>query len=840
MLGRSITAVYYIESIRFGALIAAASWLLHSLLIIGWYDLDLYSALFPAGPDLQRRITSTLAFGLVGAAISHFNSRALRKSERNLVECDIQYRTVLQSTFDGVIMVDDQARIVDVNKSVATAFAHPAFALLMLGIDDLIQPIDDLATGGGMTISEILAQDPTWSHGTIRVVATAFDGREFPAELKAIPNHYGTDAKHTIFIREITQRVEAETALRRSEVKYRHLFEQAPAGVVQSTRSGKILAANPAALRLFGYDSEKELCTSVTTIDLYANPEQRDVLLEALNSAGDVRNFRIEIRRRDGSTRTALITLALVDDTGADEKIFQSSFLDVTDFEMVAEALNDSEQSFRALTENALDIVSVIDSDGVLHYCSPSCETETGFSPTELMGTSVFDRIHADDRDAVARAITDSFAKPGMPSSLIYRYQTRDGRYIHMESSGRAFQASNGSTQAVINTRDITERLRAQEQLRAGQKIQVLGQLTGGIAHDFNNLLTVIVGNLQLLQDSLTDAQSREQAEMALRASLRGADLTRRLLAFARRQPLEPKVLNISTLVRSIEPLLCRTLSQAVRIRTELDEDIWRTRVDPAQMESAILNLVINARDAMTDEGELRIRTSNVEIGTDRAPDETNVQAGPYVCVEVIDNGSGMPEGVLTNAIEPFFSTKKEGTGTGLGLSMVYGFVRQSGGFMRMESEPGQGTTVRLFLPRSYREEEEQWQHQPPPLEIPRGKETVLVVDDNDDVRASAASILLRLGYSVHEASNGPDALALLAAEPVDVLFTDIKMPAMSGVELATRAVHGYPSLRVLLTSGYSDRNTRKQDADNPRFEFLPKPFNKHQLANRIRSVLDN
>jgi len=410
-------------------------------------------------------------------------------------------------------------------------------------------------------------------------------------------------------------------------------------------------------------------------------------------------------------------------------------------------------------------------------------------------------------------------------------------------ADGRWFQAfdrrtSDGGTVSI--RLDITARKQAEEQLREAQKLQAIGQLTGGVAHDFNNLLAVVIGNLELIGDATADR--RDLAPMiaaAMRAADRGAAQTQRLLAFARRQPLRPQAIDLNALLRGMDDLLHRSLGAAVEIRSVLAPALWRTMADAGQVESAVLNLAINARDAMPDGGRLTIETQNRHIDQDCAAREPEMVPGDYVVLAVTDTGSGMAPDVAARAFEPFFTTKPLGQGTGLGLSMIYGFAKQSGGHVTICSEPGHGTTVRLYLPRAA-EAATAAGDAPGAGGAQRGHETVLAVEDDADVRQVATGLLEDLGYRVLLAEDGPQALAVLEAHPeVDLMFTDIVMPGgMSGIELAAEARRRRPGLKVLYCSGYAEMAVARAGGIDAELELIGKPYRKHELAAKLRRVL--
>jgi nitrogen-specific signal transduction histidine kinase/CheY-like chemotaxis protein len=386
---------------------------------------------------------------------------------------------------------------------------------------------------------------------------------------------------------------------------------------------------------------------------------------------------------------------------------------------------------------------------------------------------------------------------------------------------------------------DISERRMLQEQLRQSQRLDAIGQLTGGVAHDFNNLLTVILGNAETLAECLTDDQRlRMLADVTAKAAERAAELTSRLLAFARRQPLEPKATDINRQIAHMDSLLRRSLGEHVEIELVRGGGLWKAMVDPGQLENALLNLCINARDAMPQGGRLTIETANTLLDSEYVKQHAELSPGRYVMIAVSDTGTGMDKDTMQKAFEPFFTTKEVGKGSGLGLSMVYGFIKQSFGHIRIYSEPGEGTTIRLYLPRADRDEEVT--SATAASEPDRGSERILLVEDDDMVREHVHALLLQLGYHVVPACNGKEALELLDQKgPFDLLFTDVVMPGgISGRQLADMVRTRYPDMPVLYTSGYTENAIVHHGRLDTGVVLLQKPFRRHELAEKLRQVL--
>jgi PAS domain S-box-containing protein len=495
------------------------------------------------------------------------------------------------------------------------------------------------------------------------------------------------------------------------------------------------------------------------------------------------------------------------------------------------------------------ELMLVAGFDGSIDAVNPAWTEFLGWTPDELVGTSFIDLIHPDD---VERTLAEaSSLGEGRPTPRFEnRYRTKTGTYRWLSwtavpEAGRIF-ATGRDISAEKEQAAALERI--EDQLRQAQKMEAVGQLTGGVAHDFNNLLQIVVGNLELLNRNLpADAvRQRRNVDNAMSGARRAVTLTQRLLAFSRRQPLDPRPVAVNKLVAGMSELLSRALGETVAIETVLAGGLWRVEVDPNQLENAVLNLAVNARDAMPDGGKLTIETANTRLDESYVQQNLEVAPGQYVVICVSDTGEGMNKDVASRVFEPFFTTKEVGKGTGLGLSQVYGFVKQSGGHLKIYSEQGdsdsRGTTVKIYLPRYLGPGDEEVET--PEAEAPEGgpEETILVVEDDADVRAYTVEVLRELGYRVLEAEDAHAALRLLrdAAVPCDLLFTDVVLPGgMNGEELAQQAHTARPGLKVLFTTGYARNAIVHQGRLDPGVRLITKPFTYADLAARVRDVLD-
>ncbi|MDP2372169.1 ATP-binding protein [Reyranella sp.] len=427
----------------------------------------------------------------------------------------------------------------------------------------------------------------------------------------------------------------------------------------------------------------------------------------------------------------------------------------------------------------------------------------------------------------------------GAATPVARRHRRKDGTVIEVEVTTRAIEFE-GQPAALSLAVDVTERNRIEEQLRQSQKMEAVGQLTGGIAHDFNNLLTVIIANLEALEeDDRLGPAGKAHLESIGGAADRAAELTRQLLAFSRKQPLRAQVTALNELVAGTVKLLRRSLSARIEIDTVLAAGLWAVDVDRAQLETALVNLCLNARDAMPGGGKLMIETRNATLDEDYAARNSDVVAGDYAMLAVTDTGTGMPPEVLARIYDPFFTTKEVGKGTGLGLSMVYGFIMQSNGHMKVYSEPGRGTTFKLFLPRTAQASDRATPAEKPAM--PRGDERVLVVEDEPAVRATLVGQLASLGYDVAQAADGAAGLAAFEAapRPYDLLLTDVLMPGMDGKALAAIVAERWPATRIVFMSGYAESAVVHHGTIDAGVLLLSKPFRKSELARMIRQALD-
>lgn len=539
-------------------------------------------------------------------------------------------------------------------------------------------------------------------------------------------------------------------------------------------------------------------------------------------------------------------------------------------------------ERFRHLLEAAPDAFVVVDSQARIVIVNTQTEVLFGYTREELVGQPVEILVPDALRGRHVRHRDSFIAHPAtrpMGTGMDLAGRRKDGSLMPVEISLSPLETSDGMMVAAV-IRDITQRRLAQEALQRArdeledrvrdrtaeleqanialqgemadrhkaeqalyqaQKMEAVGQLTGGVAHDFNNLLTVVIGNLQILAHHVReDGPATELIQAAVKAAKRGAELNRTLLAFSRKQRLAPEAVDFNEMITGVAQMLRRTLGEQVHIALKPADELPQAMADPAQLETALLNLAVNARDAMPEGGTLTIETATMLFDAHSAELEGDVVPGRYVMLAVSDTGGGMPPEVVARAFEPFFTTKETGKGSGLGLAMVYGFVKQSGGHVKIYSEPGIGTTVKIFLPQTVAAVEEA-DAQPGQTSQPTGQETILLVEDEEDVRQLACRVLESLGYRILQAGEGPTALGILDDNPdISLLFTDVVLPAgMTGPEIARQAQARRPDLKVLFTSGYTGNAVQHLESVSGHVRLLSKPYNIDDLAQMVRSALD-
>jgi PAS domain S-box-containing protein len=612
------------------------------------------------------------------------------------------------------------------------------------------------------------------------------------------------------------------------------VVESANDAIITQSLNGTVTGWNRAAERLFGHTADEAVGQSIALIVPPHRRAEIDMTLDSVRRGDRIENFESVRMHKDGRSVDVSMTVSPLRSAAGDIIGASKIARDITESKRTQSALSREIEERQRIFETSQDLILVTDSTGDFVQVSPSVAGILGYRPEEMIGRSAVDFIHPDDLESTRQEMRA--ARRGQQvRSFEARYPHRDGHIVTLNWMG---SWSEPVRRHFFIGRDLTEKRAAEAQMRQVQKMDAIGQLTGGVAHDFNNILTVITGTIGILAEAVADQPEMVSiAKLIDDAAERGAQLTKHLLAFARKQPLQPVEIDINSLILEAAKLLHPTLGEQIQISPKLAEDAWPTLVDPNQLTTAVLNLALNARDAMPRGGKLVLETGNVHLDEDYASMNSEVTPGDHVMIAVSDTGTGIPAELLEKVFDPFFTTKDVGKGTGLGLSMVFGFVKQSGGHIKIYSEEGHGTTVKIYLPRSSGQGQTASNIQTGSVE--GGSETVLVVEDDALVRKYVLAQVASLGYTTLEAANAAEALKIIDSTHVDLLFTDVIMPGgMNGRQLVDEALKRQPSLKTLFTSGYTENAILHHGRLDEGVLLLAKPYRKPELARMIRVAL--
>jgi PAS domain S-box-containing protein len=766
------------------------------------------------------------------------NRTAQRLAEAAARESERKFRQIVETAHEGIWMLDGERRTTYVNPRMAELLGYAAEEMIghphwdFMAAGDRESAIEDMRNRRPGEVEKLelryLRKDgrPLWALVTSNVVEDPESGATRVLGMLA----------------DITDRKEAEERAARSEQELRAALEQNRSvlasisdGFVAFDNEWRFTFVNAAAERLGGRKAEELLGKPLPELGVGHDNTFFACYRESKNSGeplalvaySDIFGKWIDVR---GYPHPGGYTL-FFQDVSEERRAHRALLKSLRKLEAARE------MNFR-IFETSRDLICITDRAGTFVQMNSGAASQFGYAPEELVGRNASEFIEADGMEAT-RAAMRSARRTGAQQTFENRCLRKDGRQVPVNWS---VTWSEGEQRYFLIGRDISERVAAEERLHRAQRLEAVGQLTGGIAHDFNNLLTVIMGNSDMLVRALGDrATLRRQAELSLEAARRAADLTAQLLAFARRQTLAPKAVEPNRLILDMRELIRRTIGAHIDIALRLAERPWRCKVDSTQLETALLNLALNARDAMPEGGTLTMATSHRTIEAVGNGMAADLPPGDYVVIDVSDTGTGMSPEVLERVFEPFYTTKGIGKGSGLGLAMVYGFVKQSGGHVAIQSEPGRGTVVSLLFPRAAEDAAAVAANRNEDTPLPGGGETILVVEDDPAVRELVTAALARMGYRVLVAGNGSTARNVLyGGEAVDLLFTDIMMPGgITGTQLAAEAGQRLPGLRILFTSGYSDMPTLTGTPAKPGAALLRKPYKMRELALAVRRALD-
>ncbi|MBI3967767.1 MAG: PAS domain S-box protein [Chloroflexi bacterium] len=742
---------------------------------------------------------------------------------------------ILATVADPLVVCDGDGKIRLVNSGVTAVFGYSESELLGRSVELLAEPDS----------THVAALRDAHGGATFRdreMVLRAKDGEAVDVSLSAshLRDRTGRAVGTVLVARDIRERRRAEAELERSLTVLRGTLEATADGILVIGGDGKAITFNRKFARLWRFPEESEASWDGNPrLDwLLSQIEDVDTFLRRIQEMYDwhePESYDL-IRLKDGRTVERYSQLLQIGEEGAGRV---SSFRDISERLRAESALRESEERFRELFDEAPVGYQELDADGRIVRVNRTELELLGYEAEEVLGRHVWE-LFADPEEA-RREIVTRLRGDGAAPVFELTMRRKDGALVPVLVGSPAHRERNGSGPGFrLTVQDISERKLLEEQFRQSQKMESIGRLAGGIAHDFNNMLTAILGFSELLLVRLpADDPRRNYADLIHQSGERASGLTRQLLAFSRKQVVEPQLLDPNEVVRGLEPLLRRIIGEDVQLLTVLGEDVQRIRADGGQLEQVIMNLAVNARDAMPQGGALNVETATVELDA-AALRGRDLQPGAYVMLAVSDTGTGMDAATKARIFEPFFTTKEKGKGTGLGLAMVYGIVEASGGHIDVFSELGLGTTFKLFLPAVPLSEV--------PAEtseelgdVPRGSETVLLVEDEPVVRNLAAETLVGLGYEVLIAPDGDAALHLAGdhAGRIHLVLTDVVMPGTNGRALADRLASHLPDLRVLYMSGYTDESIARHGIVEPGLSFLQKPFTAERLARKVREVLD-
>jgi PAS domain S-box-containing protein len=745
------------------------------------------------------------------------------------------YSAAVESSSDAIITKSLDGTITGWNPAAERLFGFTAAEAVGKSID-LIVPPDRMAEVKD-TLRRIASDERIEHSETVRLRK---DGSlvEVSLSVSPIKAPSGTIIGASKTVRDITERNRTQQALRQEIEERRRIFETSQDLILVTDANGALVQVSPSSETILGYAPEEMIGRNALE---FIHGEDLESAREGIRSEQreqHTRNFRSRCVHKSGRT----VTLAWMGTWSEPVRRFFFIGRDMTESQRAEETLRESEQLARGIIDTALDAFVQTDESGNIRNWNPRAEEIFGWRRKDALGKNFVELVIAEaDRDGLRVALA-RFRHSGEGLSFgrrrEIRAKRRDGREFTAELSITALRRREG---ILFNgfLRDLTDKIAAEDRIRQAEKMEAVGQLTGGIAHDFNNILTVITGTIEILADAVeTKPQLAIITKMIDDAAARGAELTRHLLAFARKQPLHPRETDVNTLILDTAKLLRPTLGAQVEIESVFDDETCTATVDPNQLATAILNLSLNARDAMPNGGKLVLETGSAFLDENYAAMHGDVRPGHYTLIAVSDTGTGIPASMLDRVFDPFFTSKGPGQGTGLGLSMVYGFIKQSAGHIEICSEEGHGTTIKMYLPPG--DGASSASERSPEPAVQGGQETILVVEDDDLVRDYVLTQLNSLGYVTLDAANAAAALAVVeAGNEFDLLFTDVIMPgAMNGRQLANELQERKPGLKVLFTSGYTENAIIHHGRLDSGVLLLTKPYRKSDLAVMIRKAL--
>ncbi|MDZ7698115.1 MAG: PAS domain S-box protein [Deltaproteobacteria bacterium] len=796
-------------------------------------------ALDPAslGPEETRRLLHELRVHQIELEMQN---EELRRAQEDLETSRSRYVELYDFAPVGYVTLSEKGLVLESNLTAATLLGVNRGALIK-------QPITRFILSGD--------QDTYYRHRKalfetgdpeiceVRMLRT--DSPPFWVEMEAA---VARDAKGAPVCRcvlsDITERKRAEDALHRSEAKYRNIFDNAQAAIFRTRLSdGKVLECNDRFAQNYGYDSREECMAHYVMADHYVDQGSRERMLAQLEKSGEVNDFEARFFRKDGSIFFARFSARAYPEEG----FLEGVGYDITREKDVIEELRVREEKYRTILESMEEGYYEVDIAGNFTFFNDSLCRMFGYAQDELMGMNYREYTAEENAEDVYKTFNRVFMTGVPAKGFDWEVIRKDGTRRSIEVSVSPRRDAEGAVAGFSGlVRDITERKRAEEereklqaQFIQAQKMESVGRLAGGVAHDFNNKLSVILGYAQMVMEGLdTDDPLYGNLQEILTAGRQSVDIVRQLLAFARKQTMAPKVLDLNETIEGMLKMLRRLIGEDIDLAWEPGRHLWPVKMDPSQIDQILANLCVNARDAISGVGKVTIETENVVLDESYCADHAGFVPGEYVMLGVSDNGIGMDKETLANAFEPFFTTKEVGKGTGLGLSTVYGIVKQNQGFVNIYSEPGKGTSFKIYLPRHFGEAEEGIETAQ--TETPRGRgETILVVEDETSVLHLARRVLEKLGYAVLTSASPAEAVAMVREYDgeIHLLMTDVVLPGMSGKDLAGEMMQIRPNIKTIFMSGYTADIIARQGVLEKGVHFMGKPFTPDSLARKVREA---
>lgn len=797
-------------------------------------------------PFDNRELASTIEMALYKHAID----KRLRQSEA-------WFSTTLKSIGDGVIVTDREGKITFMNVIAESLTGWKQKAALGKPLMDVYKLVDG-ETGAAIAspVPDILKSKSVIGLRADSTLITKGDKR-IPIDDSAAPikDDRGSIIGVVLVFHDIIERKLAEEALRESEDRYRRLFEESRDAIYVAKRNGQFLISNQSTLDLFGYTRNEIQDLNIQA--MYVNPDDRKAFQTEIEAKGSVRDYEVQLRNKKGETLDCLLTSTLLRDKSGKVLGYQGIIRDITERKKAEEYLRRSESRYRLLAENVTDVIWTMDMDLQFTDVTPSIQQILDYTIEDFLALSFTDILTEESYQALresfpggSETIKRAVGEAEEVSDIEVELKKKNDSRVWVNVSLTMLKNDAGEAIGILGVaHDITRRKRVeadrekiQAQLLQAQKMEAVGILAGGVAHDFNNLLTIIQGNAELamMKTGPLDPLFSDINEIKA-AARRASDLTNQLLLFSRKQPMQFIQANLNKTIEDLLKMLHRLIGEDVGISTDLEKNIWTVQADRGTLEQVIMNLSINARDAMPDGGRLLIRTENVELNNSAITGRAEIKSGKFVRLSIRDTGIGMDAETVAHIFEPFFSTKDPGEGTGLGLSVVYGIVDQHGGWIDVDSTPGEGTMFLIYLPATAEESAETEDKMIQMKELRGQGEGILIVEDAQGVLDYASAVLKENGYTVYPAKDAAEAMAIFKKEEQNILLVlaDVVLPDRNGIELVEDLIKLKSGLKIILCSGYTGMRSQWELIQEKGYKYIQKPYGLQELLSNVKMIID-